>query len=55
MCYEQDLKPTNLTWPSGNQALKDALILEATVTEKIRGVIKVCEDVNGVNDYHVRK
>lgn len=48
-----DLKPTNLTWPSGNQALKDALILEATVTEKIRGVIKVCEDVNGVNDYHL--
>lgn len=31
------------------EALKDALALEATVTQKIRNVIKVCEDAPGKN------
>lgn len=40
-------------WESGVEALKDALQLEATVTKKIKGVVKVCEDQPGPNDYHL--
>ncbi|XP_018576395.1 ferritin subunit [Anoplophora glabripennis] len=46
------LIPTKTSWPSGLEALKDALKLEASVTQKIRKVIKVCED-DHFNDYHL--
>lgn len=38
-------------WESGISALKDALNLEASVTKKIKNVIKVCEATP--NDYHL--
>uniref|UniRef100_A0A7G3ACG4 Ferritin n=1 Tax=Lutzomyia longipalpis TaxID=7200 RepID=A0A7G3ACG4_LUTLO len=41
----------NTKWNSGVEALKDALKLEAEVTESIRGVIKACE--GDKNDYHL--
>ncbi|XP_019874405.1 ferritin subunit [Aethina tumida] len=46
---------TKTSWSNGVEALKDALILEASVTKKIRDVIKVCESPNGnnFNDYHL--
>ncbi|CAH0559567.1 unnamed protein product [Brassicogethes aeneus] len=43
-------------WATGVEALKDALNLEATVTKKIRDVIKTCEDPkdsSNFNDYHL--
>lgn len=43
------------TWADGLSALKDALKLEASVTKKIKHVIKACENDNGANDYHVSK
>jgi len=50
--------PINDTWNSGIDALKDALKLEAHVTNKIRDIIAACEDPSGdgkgFNDYHVR-
>lgn len=54
--------PTTTEWNSGVHALKDALKLEASVTEKIRDVIITCEEPknvnpanpskNNYNDYH---
>ncbi|XP_026481230.1 ferritin subunit isoform X1 [Ctenocephalides felis] len=41
------------TWADGLSALKDALKLEASVTKKIKHVIKACENDNGANDYHL--
>ena len=40
-------------WESGLEALKNALQLEAQVTKKIKGVVKVCEDQPGPNDWHL--
>ncbi|XP_017770330.1 PREDICTED: ferritin subunit [Nicrophorus vespilloides] len=45
--------PAATTWASGMEALKDALALEASVTKKIRDVVKVCEDDERFNDYHL--
>ncbi|XP_057652185.1 ferritin subunit-like [Diorhabda carinulata] len=47
------LSPPITSWDSGVSALKDALKLEATVTKKIRDVIRVCEDATNYNDYHL--
>lgn len=46
--------PAKTVWPSGVEALKDALRTEAKVTQSIRRVIAVCENDNKNNDYHVR-
>uniref|UniRef100_T1HTF0 Ferritin n=1 Tax=Rhodnius prolixus TaxID=13249 RepID=T1HTF0_RHOPR len=48
-------KPLNLTWTNGQEALNDALNLEARVTKHIIGVIKDCEEPKDqpVNDYHL--
>jgi len=40
-------------WTSGVEALRDALQLEASVTKKIKHVIKVCEDEPTANDWHL--
>lgn len=45
--------PAITTWDTGVAAMKDALRLEAKVTNKIRDVIKVCEGTNEYNDYHL--
>lgn len=45
--------PTTMTWSDAASALRDALQLEASVTKKIRDIIKVCEDETNFNDYHV--
>lgn len=48
--------PRNETWASGVAALKDALILEAEVTEAIRAIISTCENPtegSAFNDYHL--
>jgi len=48
--------PPKTTWRTGVDALKDALILEASVTKKIRKVIEVCENPQtptNFNDYHL--
>ncbi|XP_074027699.1 ferritin heavy chain-like [Leptinotarsa decemlineata] len=45
--------PAQTTWINGVSALKDALRLEASVTRKIRDVIKVCEGATSYNDYHL--
>ncbi|GJQ77054.1 Fer1HCH [Trypoxylus dichotomus] len=47
------LQPKVIEWQSGLHALKDALILEASVTKKIRDVIQKCEDDIKFNDYHL--
>jgi len=53
----QNPMPINDTWNSGIDALKDALKLEAHVTNKIRDIIAACEDPSGdgkgFNDYHL--
>jgi len=41
------------SWESGVAALEDALRLEAYVTKSIKRVIKVCEEANDSNDYHL--
>nr|AAM44043.1 ferritin 1 [Apriona germarii] len=46
------LVPQKTYWDSGVEALKDALNLEASVTKKIRKVIKNCEE-DSFNDYHI--
>lgn len=33
--------------------MRDALQLEASVTKKIKGVIKICEDEPGPNEWHL--
>ncbi|KAJ8956756.1 hypothetical protein NQ314_006630 [Rhamnusium bicolor] len=51
---KRNLIPKTTSWANGVSALKDALRLEATVTKKIRDVIKVCEDNSAhYNDYHL--
>ncbi|XP_056635855.1 ferritin subunit [Diorhabda carinulata] len=50
---KRNLSPPITSWDSGVSALKDALKLEATVTKKIRDVIRVCEDATNYNDYHL--
>nr|WIM01394.1 ferritin 2 [Limnephilus flavicornis] len=40
-------------WVTGVEALKDALKLEAKVTNLIRGVISDCENSDEFNDYHL--
>lgn len=49
--------PEKTEWPNAVSALEDALELEASVTRKIRDVIKVCEDTTNndkaYNDYHL--
>jgi ferritin heavy chain len=51
----KSIKPVKASWKTGLEALKDALILEANVTEKIKAVIKECESpkTGGENDYHI--
>ena len=48
-------RPENDLWEDGVSALKDALKLEAKVTDKIRDIVSVCEDPgeSKFNDYHV--
>lgn len=48
-------EPRTIAWINGVSALKDALVLEASVTKKIRDVIKSCESPEGsdYNDYHL--
>ncbi|XP_056635988.1 ferritin subunit-like [Diorhabda sublineata] len=53
MVKKKMLSPPITSWDSGVSALKDALKLEATVTKKIRDVIRVCEDATNYNDYHL--
>lgn len=50
---KRNLIPKTTTWVNGVSALKDALKLEASVTKKIREVIKVCEDGSSFNHYHL--
>nr|XP_023012497.1 ferritin subunit-like [Leptinotarsa decemlineata] len=50
---KRNLMPSQTTWTNGVSALKDALKLEASVTRKIRDVIKVCEEAKSFNDYHL--
>ncbi|KAF5289473.1 hypothetical protein FQR65_LT11847 [Abscondita terminalis] len=54
---KKNIVPTTQSWADGLSALKDALKLEAHVTQKIREVIKVCEapgpEVKDYNDYHL--
>ncbi|KAJ8979920.1 hypothetical protein NQ317_003662 [Molorchus minor] len=51
---KRNLAPKTTSWVTGVEALKDALKLEASVTKKIREVIKVCEDnPTKYNDYHL--
>ncbi|XP_018328276.1 ferritin subunit [Agrilus planipennis] len=54
---QKRIEPATEVWDSGISALRDALRLEAKVTNKIRDVIKVCEDPqlaeNNFNDYHL--
>jgi len=50
---KRNLAPKTTSWPTGVSALKDALKLEASVTRKIRDVIKVCEDGSSFNHYHL--
>ncbi|KAG5898579.1 hypothetical protein JTB14_016591 [Gonioctena quinquepunctata] len=50
---KRNLVPAQTSWSSGVNALKDALKLEASVTRKIREVIKVCEGASTYNDYHL--
>lgn len=50
--------PNKDLWSDGVTALRDALRLEASVTEKIRDIVKICEEppeVNNTvfNDYHL--
>lgn len=42
-------------WNSGEEALTDALKLEAQVTRSIRDIIIICENpkTSSFNDYHV--
>ncbi|XP_050302171.1 ferritin subunit [Anthonomus grandis grandis] len=50
----RNMSPNVTNWASGASALKDALMLEASVTKKIRNLIKVCEDdPANFNDYHL--
>lgn len=51
----QNPAPLNDSWESGVAALKDALKLEAHVTNKIRDIIITCETPTGsdFNDYHL--
>lgn len=41
------------TWTNGASALGAALNLEASVTDRIRTLIKLCEGDSDFNDYHV--
>ncbi|XP_077290966.1 ferritin 1 heavy chain [Arctopsyche grandis] len=45
--------PKRLEWENGVTALKAALNLEAEVTKSIRNLIKICEDSEEFNDYHL--
>lgn len=49
------LKSVREEWSSGNEALSDALNLEARVTQKIRNIIINCETPKNstFNDYHL--
>jgi len=51
----KDPRPENDLWEDGVSALKDALRLEAKVTNKIRDIVSVCEDPgeSKFNDYHL--
>lgn len=55
----KDPKPVWTSWENGYKALKDALVLETHVTNKIRDIIITCESpapsANGevFNDYHL--
>lgn len=46
-------EPDTTAFNSGLDALKRALILETSVTKKIREVIQTCEDDLNFNDYHL--
>lgn len=50
-----DPRPEKDMWEDGVSALKDALKLEAKVTNKIRDIVSVCEDPgeSNFNDYHL--
>lgn len=49
--------PQETTWPDAITAVKQALSLEASVTQKLRNIAITCEDPgkegDNVNDYHV--
>lgn len=54
----QKPKPLKTEWANAAQALREALKLEASVTEKIREIIKTCENPASsggadYNDYHL--
>ncbi|CAG9769743.1 unnamed protein product [Ceutorhynchus assimilis] len=49
----KNLAPNVTNWASGATALRDALVLESSVTKKIRGLIIVCESDPSFNDYHL--
>lgn len=49
----QNPTPGNESWETGLAALKDALELEARVTNKIRDIIIACETDATFNDYHL--
>ncbi|KAF7287528.1 ferritin heavy chain-like [Rhynchophorus ferrugineus] len=50
---KRNLVPKKVSWASGVEALRDALKLEASVTKKIRSIIKTCEEDPAFNDYHL--
>ncbi|KAF7287532.1 ferritin heavy chain-like [Rhynchophorus ferrugineus] len=50
---KRSLMPSTMTWSDAASALRDALQLEASVTKKIRDIIKSCEDETDFNDYHL--
>lgn len=47
------MDPAVVEWKSGLDALKQALLLESSVTRKIRDVIQKCEEDMNFNDYHL--
>lgn len=46
--------PVETKWENAFKALNEALMLETRVTEKIRGIISICESPStSLNDYHL--
>ncbi|XP_030753117.1 ferritin subunit-like [Sitophilus oryzae] len=50
---KRNLAPSTIIWSDGASAIRDALQLEASVTKKIRELIKTCEGEPTFNDYHL--
>jgi len=51
----RDITPAKTEWKDASEAIKDALMMEKAVTEKIKDMIKICEgvgDSSRMNDYH---